>query len=468
MTANSFEWPLPQGYRLGGRHLVPDKHHAACMIAYLDGRNSLCSITDFHPNQPLFTIFSSANESSLNVSIEPIKWVRLLDEAIIVNGDGSDIPDQAWEQASQPFILDFESGDQMDGETIGQIRSDAGWFLYLPKKTGHAIRYFVPHTAVRRLIVNQVCISSEQTAVTDTKEKKNPKMAAILHDMPDKYPYLLEQKFARILDKIVELWDTLEIDEYFGELMVAKRGEERQGFPPDIANEIMVLSKLHDLQKQQAQLRGDDPWDEVQAKQKLSDQGINFTPKQFITSLEQGDQATSILFINSGIDVNYVGENGWTPLMIASFNGNENIAKLLIKKGADIHAQDNAGYSPLHWAAFNGFQEVTAILLRKGVNPNIANRYGWTPLMQAAARGHSEVVRILLGKNALVNQSDEEGWTPLHKATANGHIAVVKLLLDAGADFNAAHRSGATPLSLAVEKKRGEILQMFYSLGAAR
>ncbi|OIP13174.1 MAG: hypothetical protein AUK53_06715 [Betaproteobacteria bacterium CG2_30_59_46] len=466
MTTNSFEWPLPQGYRLDGRHLA-DEHHTACMIAYLDGSNSLCSITAFHPDQPLFTIFSSANESRLSVSIEHVKWVHLLDEAIITNENGSNIPDSGWEQASLPFILEFRSGDQMNSETIGQVCSDTGWFLYLPKKTGHAIRYFVPHTAVGRLIVNQVCISSEQVA-TSIKGKKNPKMAAILHKMPEKYPYALEQKFARILNKIVELWDTPEIDDYFGELMVAKRGKEQQGFPPDIAKEIMDLSKIHDLLKQQAPQGGGDPWEEVQAKQKLSDQGISFVPKQFMTSLERGDQATSILFINSGINVNYVGENGWTPLMIASFNGNENIARLLIEKGADIHAQDNAGYSPLHWAAFNGFQEVTAILLREGVNPNITNRYGWTPLMQAAARGHSEVVRILLGKSALVNQSDEEGWTPLHKATANGHIAVVKLLLDAGADFNAVHRSGATPLSLAVEKKRGEILQMFYSLGAAR
>lgn len=433
------------------------------MIAYMDGKNSLCSITSFHPKQKQFTIFTSANENQQTISIEQIKWIRLLTDAYLVNQNGEEIADSEWEQGCLPFLLEFQSGNPMEGKTLGQACSETGWFLYLPKKTGWAMRYFVPHTAVSKLVVNQRCLSDLATA--RFREKKNSKMAAILQNMPERYPFALEQKYERVLNKISDLWDTQEIDDYFADLLMDKRGN-RQGFPQDVAQEIVILNKTHEMLKQQAEAAANDPWVQDEAKKRLSEQGISFQAQYFMTTLERGDQATAELFIKGGINVNHVGENGWTPLMIATFNGNENIAKLLIEKGANIHIQDNAGYAPIHWAAFNGFREVTAILLQRGVNPDTANRYGWTPLMQAAARGHAEIARMLLNKGALANRSDEEGWTPLHKATANVHLAVVKLLLDAGADYNAAHRDGATPLSLAKEKNKTEILQLFLNRDA--
>ncbi len=434
------------------------------MIAYMDGKNSLCSITAFHPKQKLFITFASANAKQKPISIEEIKWIRLLDDAHLVSQNGEEIAEDEWEKASLPFVLEFKSGAPMSGMTLGQACSETGWFLYQPKKTGWAMRYFVPHTAVSKLTVNQRCLSDLATA--RFREKKNSKMAAILRKMPDRYPFALEQKFERILNKISELWDTPAIEDYFSDLMMDKRGG-RQGFPEDVARDILILNKTYEMLKQQAAAAVEiDPWEQDKAKKALSEKGIGFQAQYFMTTLERGDQATAELFIKGGIDVNHVSENGWTPLMIATFNGNENIAKLLIENGANIHIQDKDGYAPIHWAAFNGFKEVTAILLNKGVNPDTANRYGWTPLMQASARGHTEIVQMLLKKGAIVNQCDEEGWTPLHKATANGHLAVIKLLMDAGADCNAAHREGATPLSLAREKNKTEIVKLFLNPGA--
>lgn len=460
MTTNKFEWPLPKAYRLADAPL--EGRPIPCMIAYMDGKNSLCSITEFHPKQKQFMTFATANVKQQLVTIELIKWIRPLDDAHFVSPNGGEIADSEWEQAGLPFLLEFKSGDTMSGKTLSQSCSDTGWFLYEPKKTGWATRYFVPHAAVSKLTVNQRCLSDLAAAIY--REMKNSKMAAILQKTPERYPFALEQKYERILNKITDLWDTPEIDDYFADLLMDKRGD-RQGFPQDVAHEIVILSKTHEMLKQQAAAETSDPWEQAQAKKRLIEQGISFQAQYFMTTLERGDQATAELFIKGGINVNHVGENGWTPLMIATFNGNENIARLLIEKGANIHIQDNAGYAPIHWAAFNGFKEVTAILLQKGVNPDTTNRYGWTPLMQAAARGHAEIVQMLLKKGASANRSDEEGWTPLHKATANGHLAVVKLLLDAGADVNSAHRDGATPLSLAKEKNKTEILQLFLSRG---
>lgn len=458
MTTDSFDWPLPKTYLLAEEARGDQPH--ACLIAYPDGKNSLCSITAFHPKQKQFSVFTSANNSQQQISTEQLKWIRLLDDAHLVSLEGEEIEDDVWDQGCLPFVLEFNSGEIMSGKTLGQACSNTGWFLYLPKKSGWATRHFIPHAAVRKLTVNQRCLSDLATA--RFREKKNTRLAEILQKMPERYPFALEEKFERILNKISDLWDSSEIDDYFSDLMMDSRGG-RQGFPADVAQEIVILSKTHEMLKRQAEADNNNPQIQDEAKRKLNEKGISFQPQQFMTTLERGDQATAELFIKGGINVNHIGENGWTPLMVATFNGNESIALLLIERGANIHIQDDAGYAPIHWAAFNGFKKVTAILLKRAVKPDITNRYGWTPLMQASARGHAEIVDMLLKKGAIPNLCDEEGWTPLHKATANGHIEVVKLLLGSGANSNAAHRDGATPLSLAKEKNQPEILQLFFN-----
>lgn len=58
------------------------------------------------------------------------------------------------------------------------------------------------------------------------------------------YPTQIENKFPRILAKIVSLWGKPGLDVYFGQLMVSDR-HDRQGFPSDVAMEIFRLSTIH-------------------------------------------------------------------------------------------------------------------------------------------------------------------------------------------------------------------------------
>ena len=46
----------------------------------------------------------------------------------------------------------------------------------------------------------------------------NEKLMVGLRGFENNYPYGLEEQFARIVEKIAELWDTPEIDSYFTEL----------------------------------------------------------------------------------------------------------------------------------------------------------------------------------------------------------------------------------------------------------
>ena len=285
------------------------------------------------------------------------------------------------------------------------------------------------------------------------------KLLRILNNRKQNYPYALEKQFPRVFAQIMSLWDSPEIDELFTELMVTKRSD-RQGFPPDVASDIIYLSMVNT--RQSGRKAKDDPWGHVSEKIKaeIQNQGVEYSPQGFIKAAESGKRDVIALFLSAGAEVDTCDERLWTPLMISAFNGDEQMAALLIKSGANIQHRDGAGYCPLHWAAFNGFAKVVKLLLSKHANVNACSNHGWTALMQAATRGHLSVSFLLLENGADVNAASNDGWTALHKACANGHLPEVKLLLSKGADFRKKYNDGTTALDLARKNKHTEIVSL--------
>lgn len=294
--------------------------------------------------------------------------------------------------------------------------------------------------------------------------RANDQVLSIVQGRTDLYPWNLEKKFSRILNRIVELWDTPDVEEYISDLMIDKRGGTRQGFPTEVASEIFTLSRIYEEvhAKSQPKPALSDPWqmDDNLKRDAIEAQGYIFNPQGFLKSAEQGDLNAVSLFLNSGVDIDTRDERGWTPLMISSFNGSEEIAMLLTHHGADVHAKDAAGYTPMHWAAFNGYYSVLKLLLEKNADVNARSNHGWTPLLQAATRGHLLACAQLLAGRADINLTSNDGWTALHKAAANGHTEVVKLLLAKGAMRDAEYQDGSTPLALAAKNKHKAIVAL--------
>lgn len=76
----------------------------------------------------------------------------------------------------------------------------------------------------------------------------NANILKILNNKEDLYPHQLEQKFPHILDRLIIMWDSPEFDTYLNKFMLDTRAHARQGFPPEVASEILRLSKLHSEQ----------------------------------------------------------------------------------------------------------------------------------------------------------------------------------------------------------------------------
>ena len=288
----------------------------------------------------------------------------------------------------------------------------------------------------------------------------NEQLSTYLADAPELYPHRLEERFPRIVNKLVAAWPSPDSTAaVFDDLLIDRRGG-RQGFPPEIAREIFQLSIAYErLRAKPAEKK--DVWgeDRARATTELKELGYKPVAADMLRVAESGDAAQLLLFVKAGVAVDVRDAREWTPLMVAAFNGNEAAAKLLLENGADVYARDAGGYTPLHWAAFKGYQEVVA-LLAKRIDVNIQSKSGLTPLLQAAATGHAPVVQLLLAAGADPNRPTNDGFTPLHKAVANGHAEVVRFLLAAGASVYVKHTDGTTPLALATKKKRDDIVQM--------
>ena len=140
------------------------------------------------------------------------------------------------------------------------------------------------------------------------------------------------------------------------------------------------------------------------------------------------------LLLSNGANVSIVADHGATALHRACRRGHLIITHLLIKAGAPLEVAGD-GFTPLLVASFEGHSDVMSALIKAGVNPNTCNsRTGETPLYVAALKGHVKAVRVLLraGADALLTKPHMGAMqpVPLDGAAQDGHVEVVRELLE--------------------------------------
>lgn len=191
------------------------------------------------------------------------------------------------------------------------------------------------------------------------------------------------------------------------------------------------------------------------------------------------------VLVEAGADVNFVGEEGKTPLMGYLLHRPEAV-KYLLEHGANPKARDDKGNTPLHHCIYNA--ESARLLIEAGADVNARNEAGDTPLMVQSGVGlggeetglSEPVVRLLLNRGADLNIRNKAGltaadlamtladsWydsnpvlpllqkegqtTSLHAqlvgAAAAGKVEICKSLLKQGADPNALGSNGANALA---------------------
>jgi serine/threonine-protein phosphatase 6 regulatory ankyrin repeat subunit B len=209
---------------------------------------------------------------------------------------------------------------------------------------------------------------------------------------------------------------------------------------------------------------------------------------------------------------------GFTPLILASFFGEESMVKLLLDANANVNAQDDQGYTPLFNAIIGKNKNescfknnsrptyeniVKLILLQKDVNVDHQimknnNLKGMTALMVAVIVRNTNIINQLIVKSSTtISQVSEKGikaldycfldpyysniatlliendlsdvnrivnlqnlWTPLFCAVIQKDENLVKLLIKNGANTNHTDKNGKSAMCHAKQKRFTNIVNL--------
>jgi uncharacterized protein len=111
------------------------------------------------------------------------------------------------------------------------------------------------------------------------------------------------------------------------------------------------------------------------------------------------------MMLSRGANVNLIGEDGITPVMLSAkltYRVGVKMTQLLIDKGANVNASANKGSTPLMFASLctashyqDEYVKVTKLLIKSGAKVNVRNKMGDTPLSLAKSGGWNKIVAVL-------------------------------------------------------------------------
>lgn len=130
------------------------------------------------------------------------------------------------------------------------------------------------------------------------------------------------------------------------------------------------------------------------------------------------------------------------------------LAKVITKvntQPALLNTPAKDGFLPLTLACFFGQQPVVDYLLKKGAKVNVpaTNPTKVMPLHSAVAKNDYAICELLINYGADVNARQTQGVTPLHSAAHRGNLKLVQLLVENGADISILTDEGESALSYA-------------------
>lgn len=125
--------------------------------------------------------------------------------------------------------------------------------------------------------------------------------------------------------------------------------------------------------------------------------------------------------------INEVNQYKFSPLILACYNGNEDMVNFLLDNNAEINYISPEG-TVLMAATVKGNDKLVEKLLKLKADPNLTNEKGITALMYAVQFKNAKIVNLLLryGANKLI--IDAEGKTAFEYAVLSKNDEIINLL----------------------------------------
>ncbi|EFN88764.1 ankyrin repeat and MYND domain-containing protein 2 [Harpegnathos saltator] len=119
--------------------------------------------------------------------------------------------------------------------------------------------------------------------------------------------------------------------------------------------------------------------------------------KDIFTKISKNEvcELKTLLALNK-VKMDFVDENGMSPLQHACYKGNVEIVQMLLDQGADVNAcQHEHAYTALHFAALSGNADLCHLLMSHGARLTAMNSVGRTAAQMAAFVGNHNCVATI-------------------------------------------------------------------------
>ncbi|MEL1254996.1 ankyrin repeat domain-containing protein [Flavobacterium sp. DGU38] len=125
--------------------------------------------------------------------------------------------------------------------------------------------------------------------------------------------------------------------------------------------------------------------------------------------------------------INSLNENKTSPLILACYRGNTEVAKFLIENVKDINYNSDMG-TALMAATYKNYPQLVKLLLEKKANPNLTDANGTTALSLATQFKNSELIKLLLDYKVDKTIKDNKGKTAFEYAVFSQNEEIINLL----------------------------------------
>lgn len=155
---------------------------------------------------------------------------------------------------------------------------------------------------------------------------------------------------------------------------------------------------------------------------------FSFAQKDVFTVARNGTvNEMKMLFEKNANCINEVDKNEFSPLILASYRGNFEVAKYLITIVKDVNYQSPEG-TALMAAVMRNDTELIHLLIEKNANLDLTSQTGVTALMLAIQLKKIEIIKILLQHKANILLKDNEGKTAFEYAVNTNDDKIIQLL----------------------------------------
>lgn len=145
-------------------------------------------------------------------------------------------------------------------------------------------------------------------------------------------------------------------------------------------------------------------------------------------AIRKNDKRKIRKLIKGGADVNEIGPDGMSPLMVAISTRQIALVKLLIGVGADLNALSDDGFSALTLAIHGNMENMVRYLLDHGAKVDLQNYNEETSLMEAlyCENPSERIISMLIDAGASVLHKSITGDSPISLVEKSGKHRLIR------------------------------------------